>query len=156
MMFKSVIAAAAFALASAEGPADLIGSSGFPVFEQHMDTPAVKLDVKIVVKSAGTADAAGTSDFTINVTLPDGGNVSADCPGAEYFFEDGAMLFDPYGEDESCTGSFRVGLNSKLGGEIVPAPIPLTWDAAANSLSVNIVAPVVIPFKGFVQGALLL
>jgi hypothetical protein len=134
----------------------MIGSEGFPVFEQHMITPAVKLDVKIVVKSAATADVAGTADFSINVTLPDGGNVASDCPAAEYFYEDGAMLFDPYGEDDSCTGRFRVGLNEKLGGEIVPAPIPLTWDAAAKALSVNIVAPVVINHTGFAQSALLL
>lgn len=156
MMFKSFIAVSAFAVASAVGPADLIGSEGFPVFEQHLDTPAVKLDVRIVVKSGPSGDDAGTADFNISVTLPGDEPVAAVCPGAEYFFDDGAMTFDPYGEDESCTGRFRVALNAKLGGAIVPAPIPLTWTAATRTLSVSIVAPVDIPHAGFVQETLLL
>lgn len=152
MLFKSFLVAAILAVSNASGPASLIGANGFPVYEAKLEDETFGLNVRIVVRTPSVGEENhGTADFKIAVTLPNGEKVTGDCPGAEYYFANGAMEFDPYFEDESCTGKFRVAMNTALGGPVVEAPIRLAWNSEANQLTVNIVVEVPIPFAGYTQ-----
>lgn len=150
-MMKILAACSLISLGSSGSPADLISGAGKPLFKLAIDD-GFKLSVSILLRTAPTGeDSAGIADFTISVGFPGATPVSVNCPGEEYFFEDGAVLFDSYSDDESCTGKFRLAMNQMLGQTIVTAPIPLVWSAADKSLTVSIGAEVKIPFAGHVN-----
>ena len=152
MLFKSFLVAAISAVSIASGPASLIKNNMFfPVYETALEEDMFTLSVRIVVRTTPFGDHPGEADFKIAVTLPNGEKVTGDCPGAEYFFDNGAMGFDPYDEDTSCTGKFRVAMNTAVGGDLVTAPIELAWNSESNYLTANIRKQIDIPFAGYAQ-----
>lgn len=155
MLFKSFLVAAISAVSIASGPASLIQNNMFfPVYETNLND-IFTLYVRIVVRTTPVGDRPGKADFNIAVTLPNGEKVTGDCPGAEYFFDDGAMGFDPYNEDTSCTGEFRVAVNTAVGSDedkkLVTAPIELAWNSESNYLTAKIGEQIDIPFAGYAQ-----
>lgn len=156
MLFKSFLVAATSAVSIASGPASLIENNmGFPVYQTALEEDMFTLSVRIVVRTAPVGETPGVADFEIAVTLPNGEKVTGDCPGAEYFFDNGAMGFDPYNEDTSCTGEFRVAMNTAVGSDednkLVTAPIELAWNSESNYLTANIGKEIDIRFAGYTQ-----
>lgn len=150
-MAKLIAALSILSHAIARGPADLISKAGLPFFKLEVDE-GFKLSVSILVRTDSPNDEKpGKADFKISVSLPGTKTVSANCSNEVYFFDEGAMAFDPYGEDNSCTGNFRVAMNSILGPNVVQAPILLAWDKKDKSLTVSIGAEVKIPYMGNVN-----
>ena len=157
-MLKSLFAASFLASGLAVGPATLIGEKGFPVFERLVNSPAFALTVTITIKSTAVDEEPGNADFVINVRLPTPSGepaiASGDCPGAEYVLSEDTLLFDPYGEPDSCTGKFVEDMNTALAkvgiATRISSPIPLKWSADDNQLYVSIMEEVEIPFAGFV------
>ena len=155
-MIKLIISCVALAFVDAASPADLISEEGMPLFQLEI-SEGFQLSVSILVRSAPSdEDTPGYADFRISVALPGTEAVSADCLREPYFFDEGALVFDPYGDDDSCTGRYRLAINSMLGPNLVKAPIPLMWDAADKSLTVSIGAEVAIPYVKHVKEEVLL